>query len=89
MVRRKQSPFEDLIEITSKLPWWVGVALAVAAYVWLHGVATSEVAAVAQAGQLGQLVTQNIFKSLAAVGQYVPPLAFLVGAGLAAARVTS
>lgn len=84
MARRKQNPFEDLIKITSKLPWWVGVVLAIAAHVWLHGVAASELTATAQSGQMGQLVTQNLTKSLASVGQYLLPLIFLVGAGLSA-----
>ena len=58
--------------------------LAIVAYVGLHSVASSEVTATAQPGQLGQLVTQNVFKSLASVGQYLLPLVFLVGAGLSA-----
>jgi restriction system protein len=84
MARRKQNLIEDLIAITSKLPWWVGVVLALVAYVWLHSVASGEVTATAQPGHLGQLVTQNLFKTLASVGQYLLPLAFLVGAGLSA-----
>ena len=84
MARRKQNLFEDLIEITSKLPWWVGVVLAIAAYAWLHSVAGVEVTATAQPGQMGQLVTQNLFKTLASVGQYLLPFAFLIGAGLSA-----
>ena len=84
MVRRKQNPIEDLIEITSKLPWWVGVGLAIAAYVWLHSVATSEVTAVAQPGKMGELVTQTLFKTLASFGQYLLPFAFLVGAAMSA-----
>ena len=43
MARRKQSPVEDMIEITSKFPWGVGVVLAIIAYVWLHSIAGSEV----------------------------------------------
>jgi restriction system protein len=84
MARRKQSPFEDLIEITSKLPWWVGVVLAIAAYIWLHSVATAEVTAVAQPGKMGELVTQTLFNTLASIGQYLLPLAFLVGAAMSA-----
>jgi len=84
LVRRKQNPIEDLIEITSKLPWWVGVGLAIAAYVWLHSVATSEVTAVAQPGKMGELVTQTLFKTLASFGQYLLPFAFLVGAAMSA-----
>jgi restriction system protein len=84
LARRRQNLAEDLIEATSKLPWWVGVVLAIAAYVWLHGIAASEVAATAQPGQMGQVVTQSLFKSLAAFGQYLLPFAFLVGAAMSA-----
>jgi len=84
LARRKHNLFEDLIEITSKLPWWVGVALAVAGYVWLHSVAVSEVTAVAQPGKMGELVRQTLFQTLASVGQYLLPLAFLAGAGMSA-----
>ena len=45
MARRKQNLFEVLIEATSKLTWWMGVALAMVVYVWLHSVAVSEVTA--------------------------------------------
>jgi restriction system protein len=82
LARRRQNLTEDLIEITSKLPWWVGVALAIAAYIGLHSVATSEVTAVAQSGRMDALVTQNLFKTLASVGQYLLPLVFLVGAAM-------
>lgn len=84
MARRKQNLAEDLIEITSKLPWWVGVIFAIAAYLWLHGVATSEVMATAQPGQMGQLATQTLFKTLALFGQYLLPFIFLVGAAMSA-----
>jgi restriction system protein len=84
MARRRQNLFEDLIEITSKLPWWVGVVLAIASYVWLHSVASAEVAAVAQPGKMGELVTQTLFNTLASVGQYLLPFAFLVGAAMSA-----
>lgn len=84
MARRKQNLLEDLIEITSKLPWWVGVVLAIIAYVWLHNVAVSEVTAVVQPGRMSDFVGQTLFKTLAGVGQYLLPLAFLVGAAMSA-----
>jgi len=84
MARRKQNLAENLIEITSKLPWWVGVVLGIAAYVWLHSVATSEVTAVAQPGRMGDLVGQTLFKTLASVGQYLLPLVLLMGAAMSA-----
>lgn len=84
MARRKQNLAEDLIEVTSKLPWWVGVVLAIAAYAWLHSVAVSEVTAVVQPGKMGDFVGQTLFKTLASVGQYLLPLIFLVGAAMSA-----
>ena len=84
MARQKQSLVEGLIAITSKLPWWAGVVLAIAVYLWLHVVASSEVTAVAQSGKMGEFVSQNIFKTLASVGQYLLPFAFLVGAAMSA-----
>ncbi|HWR77214.1 MAG TPA: restriction endonuclease [Thiobacillus sp.] len=84
MARRKQNRVEDLIELTSKLPWWVGVVLAIAAYFWLHHVATTEVTGVVRPGQMGELVTQNLFNALATVGQYLLPFAFLVVAASSA-----
>lgn len=84
MARRKQSLFEDVITLTRKLPWWTGVAFAIAAYFWLHGVATGEVTAVAQPGKMGEFVGQTLFKTLATVGQYLLPAAFLLGAAMSA-----
>ncbi|HEY9098684.1 MAG TPA: restriction endonuclease [Thiobacillus sp.] len=84
MARRRQNFFEDLIEVTSKLPWWVGVLLAIVAYVWLHSMATSEITAVVQPGKMGAVVSQNLFKTLALVGQYVLPFVFTIGAAMSA-----
>lgn len=84
MARPQKSFFDDLMEVTSKLPWWMGVVLAIAAYLWLHSVAISEVEAVAQSGQLGRLVAISLFKTIASVGQYLLPFAFVMGAGLSA-----
>ena len=84
MERRKQDLFDDVIGISRTLAWWVGVVLAIAAYVWLRGMAASGVAATAQLGQMGDLVDPDLFHTLAAVGQYLLPLAFLGGGGVSA-----
>jgi len=36
MARRKQNPFEDIMELTSKVPWWVGASLAAVSFLILH-----------------------------------------------------
>jgi len=80
--KKKQSPLEDLIEITAMFPWWVGVLLALIAYFVCHHYATTEVVQLAKPGQMGNFITSQIIKTLAMVGQYLLPLAFLVGAGI-------
>ena len=39
--RAKTTLADDLIELVSRLPWWVGVVLALVGYLVLHGVATA------------------------------------------------
>jgi len=84
LARRKQNLFNDLIEITSKLPWLVGVMLALVAYVWLHSIAASEITAVAQSGKMGGFISQHLFHTLAGIGQYLLPFVFLLGAAMSA-----
>jgi restriction system protein len=84
MARRKQSTVEDVIEITSKFPWWVGVVLAIVTYGWLHNVATREVTAVVQLGKMGDFIGQTLFKTLAGFGQYLLPFVFSIGAAVSA-----
>lgn len=79
--KRKQSPFEDLIEITAMLPWWVGVLLALIAYFVCHYYATAEVV---KPVQLGGFVVSQLGKTFATFGQYLLPFAFLIGAGISA-----
>ena len=81
MARRKQSPLDSLAEAGSKLPWWAWVAFAIAAYLGLHGAASSEVTA---GGQPGEFAGQGLLESLVSFGQYVLPLAFLLGAAISA-----
>lgn len=59
------------------LPWWVGVALALAAYVWLHDVA-------AVPGRLGLLLGYEPARTVAGVAQYALPALLLLVAGLSA-----
>jgi len=84
--RRKTSPAEDLLDLVSMLPWWAGVVLALVSYLLLHGIASQQVAATAQPGQVGAMLTQTLWKTLANIGQYILPLICLAGAGLSAWR---
>ena len=82
--KRKQSPFEDLIEITALLPWWAGVLLALIAYFVCHHYATAEIPPTTSLAQMGANVSSQLVKTLAMFGQYLLPLAFLIGAGISA-----
>jgi restriction system protein len=85
MVRkRNQSPFEDMIEVFAMLPWWAGVLLAFIAYFILHHYATAEVVQPASGAQLGANIASQLGKTLAMFGQYLLPLAFLIGASISA-----
>jgi restriction system protein len=82
--KKKQSTFEDLIDIAAMLPWWVGVLLALIAYFVLHHYATAEVAQSISVAQLGANVAHQLGKTLAMIGQYLLPFAFVIGAGISA-----
>ena len=84
--RKKTNAAEDLMDLVAMLPWWVGIALALLSYLLLHGVATQSIVAAAQAGQMGAMLTQTLWKTLASFGQYILPLICLGGAGMSAWR---
>ncbi len=74
------------MDLVAMLPWWAGIGVAVLSYLVLHGVASQQVANTAQPGQVGAMFTQTIWRSAAAVGQYLLPLVCLAGAGMSAWR---
>lgn len=84
--RKKTSPAEDLMDLVAMLRWWGGVGLALASYLLLHRVASQAVLAPALPGQMGAMVTQTLWKTLATFGQYLLPVICLGGAGISAWR---
>lgn len=77
---RRQNLFEDMFELTAKLPWWVGVVLALGFYFGLHHVAVTEIVAPTGTKDMAAVAGKQLFKTLAMFGQYVLPAAFLFGA---------
>ncbi len=81
MARKQNSVFEDIAEITSKFPWWVGVSLALVSFLFLHSYAGKDLQPVTISG------VDGIFKSalpgllhvLSFFGQIILPVAFLLG----------
>lgn len=81
MARRSQSLIEDVMDITSKLPWWIGVSLAVVSYVVLHSYANqSPPTSVEGVDAIYAAVLPGLLRGFAAFGQVVLPIVFLIGA---------
>ncbi len=81
MARRANSIFEDIADITSKFPWWVGVSLALVSFLFLHSYAGRELPPVTVSGIDGifKNVLPDLLHVLAFFGQIVLPVAFLLG----------
>jgi restriction system protein len=80
MARQKTSPFEDLISISSKFPWWAGVSLALISYLVLHAYASRPPLMMTKPGDMGAAMAHSLYTTLALFGQYVLPFAFGMGA---------
>lgn len=84
--RRKTGTAGDLMDLVALLPWWAGIALAIASYMALHAIAIRPLPAVQNPQQFGSLATTAIWQGLATAGQYILPLICLAGAALSAVR---
>jgi restriction system protein len=79
MPRRRKSAAEDVVDIVSSLPWWVGCTLAVVSYVVLHLVAGIEVVKPTGAAGLGTFAGKQLYVTLASFGQFILPALFGFG----------
>jgi restriction system protein len=62
--RKKTSPLEDWTALIAKLPWWAGVALALASYVFLHQLAKPTPMQGLLPGQMAGVVVGSALKGL-------------------------
>lgn len=89
MARQRTSVFEDIMEITARLPWWVGVILALILYIWLHSVASQPIPAMTgDPKQVGDFVGKQLWRTFALYLQYILPICCLIGSGVSAYRKT-
>lgn len=77
--RKKPGIFEDLFGIAAMFPWWVGVILAIVAYIFLHRYAVAVIPSSTAPGEMGQMVVGQMVKTLAIYFQYIIPVIFLAG----------
>jgi restriction system protein len=79
MARRSNSAFEDIADITSKFPWWVGVFLALVSFLFLNWYAGTEVPVATGIDGVYKNMLPSLLRILAFFGQLVFPVAFLLG----------
>lgn len=78
--RRRTSLIEDLIEIASRLPWWVSLLVALGSWLILHLIANSQPDIPKDLHQMGQSVAGQLFRTFAFFAQFVLPAVFVIGA---------
>jgi restriction system protein len=70
VARKRTSAVEDLLDLVALLPWWADVLLALISYLLLHAIAAQPVVPASQPGQMGAMITQTLWRTLATFGQY-------------------
>lgn len=84
--RRRSGALEDMLDLVAMLPWWMGVGLAVAAWLALRSMATVDPALELLPAQMSQFVSGTLLRTSASVGQYFIPFLCLLGAAMSAWR---
>ncbi|MDB5860128.1 MAG: restriction endonuclease, partial [Ramlibacter sp.] len=77
--KKRQGNAEDIMDTIALLPWWLGVALAVASYVVLHWLATRPQPTI-DPRQIGAILAPMYVAAIAGVMQFVAPILCLSGA---------
>ena len=87
MARKKRSSvLEDLLEIVSWFPWWVGVAIAILGYLLLQRLAIPAPVTSAQPSAMAEALLQSVITGSAKIGQYLVPIIGLLGAAISFSR---
>ena len=80
MVKQKRGLFEDIVDLTAKFPWWVGIGLAISAYFVMHQFAMMQNTTPISTKDLGEVMGRSFLKGTAVSLQYILPLLFCMGA---------
>jgi restriction system protein len=86
MGRRKQSTFEDMIDIASYLPWWLCIVLAVASYFLFHQFAITAIPTAQGPKEISEVINRQLIRSFAIFLQYIVTLIFGFDAIISAVR---
>ena len=82
--RKRTGLLEDLLDLAALLPWWLDVVIAALIFIGLHRYVAAPVPVSTDIAHAGGMVVTQMFKTLASIGQWLIPLAFLIGAGVSA-----
>lgn len=80
MPRNNQPLLVMILEMIAKLPWWVGISLAVISYFGLGYIAGIPLEPTSDIGDMGGVVAKQMFLSFAAIFRYVLPFVFTLAA---------
>ena len=75
---KKSSTIEELFDIGRRLPWWLGLLLAIVTYLYLHHVAVAPQLPPTEGSRIE--VTGVFAKGVATALQYILPLVFTLSA---------
>lgn len=79
--RKRQSVAEDAMDAVALLPWWAGLALALASYVVFHTIASRPLAPI-DPRQVAAAIPGMYLRGIAGALQYIAPIVCLVGAAV-------
>jgi restriction system protein len=85
---RRSSVFEDLMALSARLPWGVGLALALVSFLLFHGLSVyfSIPVTAKSVADIGTVAQRGLFGTVASLLQFVVPAAFVVGAGVSCVK---
>lgn len=83
---KRQSIIVDLTVTTARLPWWVGILLALVSFAGMHVLAGMAITPPKGFQGLGSSIMQNVAKTIGMFAQFILPFLFLIGAGISAFR---
>lgn len=90
--RKRKAPIEEVIDVMSKLPWWICLILALITYLVLHVYASQPLIQPQSPGStpVSKIYSDAIFKgfitTIATFGQYLFPFVFIVAAIISAVK---
>ena len=82
MRRKSGGFFGDLLAVSAKLPWPVGVGAAVVSFFAFHALAGMDVGTVVSTQEIGAVAARKMFQMIGMIGQVVVPVTCLVGAAV-------